>query len=49
MNNPALEIDYDPSDELKLRYELLCQQQPSLRARDAARELNVPEAELIAA
>jgi len=48
MNHPALEIDYDPSDELKLRYELLCQQQPSLRARDAARELNVSEAELIA-
>ena len=49
MNHPALEIDYDPSDELKLRYELLCQQQPSLRTRDAARALNVPEAELIAA
>jgi len=48
MNHPALEIDYDPSDELKLRYELLCQQQPSLRARDAAQELNVSEAELIA-
>ena len=48
MNHPALEIDYDPSDELKLRYELLCQQQPQLRARDAARQLNVTEAELVA-
>ena len=49
MNHPALEIDYDPTDELKLRYELLCQQQPQLRARDAARHLNVSEAELVAA
>lgn len=48
MNHPALEIDYDPSDELKLRYELLCQQQPQLRARDAAIHLNVSEAELVA-
>ncbi|MEZ5525825.1 MAG: ChuX/HutX family heme-like substrate-binding protein [Pseudomonadales bacterium] len=48
MNHPALEIDYDPSDELKLRYELLCRQKPSLRAHDAARELNVSEAELVA-
>jgi len=49
MNHPALEIDYDPSDELKLRYELLCQQQPNLRARDAASLLNVAEGELLAA
>ena len=48
MNHPALEIDYDPSDELKLRYEILCQQQPNLRARDAAKQLNVTEAELVA-
>lgn len=48
MNHPALEIDYDPSDELKLRYELLCQQQPNLRAREAASQLNVAEAELLA-
>lgn len=48
MNHPSLEIDYDPSDELKLRYELLCRQKPSLRAHDAARELNVSEAELVA-
>ncbi len=48
MNHPALEIDYDPSDELKLRYELLCQQHPNLRSREAAKRLNVTEAELLA-
>lgn len=48
MNHPAPEINHDPSEEIKTRYQLLKQQQPDIRARNAAEELGVSEGELLA-
>jgi putative hemin transport protein len=48
MNHTAIEIDYDPAEEIKTRYELLKEQKPDIRARNAAIELDISEGELLA-
>lgn len=49
MGHAAIEFDYDGADELLLRFELLRQQEPKIRALDAAQKLGVSEGELLAA
>lgn len=49
MNHPAAEIAYNAAEDLKTRYEVLKEQQPELRARNAAEMLGVSEGELLAA
>lgn len=49
MNHAAIEVNYDPSEDLKTRYELLKKEQPDIRARNAAETLGVSEGELLAA
>jgi len=48
MNHPATELNYDPAEEIKTRYQLLKEQQPDIRARNAAEELGISEGELLA-
>ncbi len=48
MNHPATEIAYSPAEEIRVRYEVLKEQNPEIRARNAAQELNVSEGELLA-
>lgn len=48
MSHASTELNYDPAEEIKTRYQLLKQQQPEIRARNAAEELGVSEGELLA-
>ena len=49
MKQSTSELGDDASRELKAQYQLLKQERPGIRARDAARELGVPEGSLLAA
>lgn len=48
MNHPATESNYEPLEELKVRYELFKKENPKMRARDIANHLQVSEAQLLA-
>lgn len=48
MDHAARDSNCGPAEKLKTRYRLLKQQQPEIRARNAAEELGVSEGELLA-
>jgi putative hemin transport protein len=48
MNHPAIEIKYEPADDILTRYEILKKQNPEMRARQMAETLGTSEGELLA-
>ena len=44
MNQLATQLDHDATEEIQIRYQILKQQQPHIRARNAAETLGISEA-----